>query len=63
MLEASGERSLRREALLTALERDFPPEEAEQQLDIASKWGRYAELFGYDDVQGRFFLEEIATPV
>ncbi len=58
MLEASGERALRRDVLLTALERDFPPDEAERQLDIASEWGRYAELFGYDDSQSRFFLEE-----
>ena len=36
---------------------------AELQLDIASKWGRYAELFGYDDAQGRFFLEDVAVTV
>ncbi len=63
MLEASGERSLRREVLLTAPERDFPPDEAELQLDITSKWGRYAELFGYDDTQRRFFLEDVTVTV
>ncbi|MGQ9925412.1 MAG: ABC transporter ATP-binding protein [Chloroflexaceae bacterium] len=64
MLQAAGDRALRWEVLLTALERDFPPEEAERQLDIASEWGRYAELFAYDDTEGVFFLEsrEAAAP-
>jgi len=57
MLQAAGDQALRWEVLLTALERDFPPEEAERQLDIASEWGRYAELFAYDDTEGVFFLE------
>ncbi len=64
MIQAAGDQALRWEVLLTALERDFPPEEAERQLDIASEWGRYAELFAYDDTEGVFFLEgrEAATP-
>jgi NitT/TauT family transport system ATP-binding protein len=49
--------------LLTAPERNFPPNEAELQLDIASKWGRYTELFGHDDAQQRFFLEDVAVTV
>lgn len=57
MLAVADDQSLRWEVLLTALERDFPPAEAERQLDIASEWGRYAELFAYDDAEGRFFLE------
>jgi NitT/TauT family transport system ATP-binding protein len=61
MLEASGERALRWEVLQTALERDFPPDEAERQLDTAMEWGRYAELFAYDDAEGRFFLDVPAT--
>jgi len=60
MIAAADNQSLRWEVLLTALEPEFPPEVAERQLDIALEWGRYAELFAYDDAEGRFFLE---TPV
>jgi NitT/TauT family transport system ATP-binding protein len=31
---------------------------AKDQLDIAVDWGRYAELFAYDDGSGELFLEE-----
>jgi NitT/TauT family transport system ATP-binding protein len=31
---------------------------ARDQLDIAVDWGRYAELFAYDDTTGELFLEE-----
>jgi NitT/TauT family transport system ATP-binding protein len=31
---------------------------AKDQLDIAVDWGRYAELFAYDDNTGELFLEE-----
>ena len=33
----------------------------EPQLDIAVNWGRYAELFAYDDSDREFYLEP-ATP-
>ncbi|MGQ9614009.1 MAG: ABC transporter ATP-binding protein [Chloroflexus sp.] len=57
MLTAADNQSLRWEVFLAALEREFPHTEAERQLDIALEWGRYAELFAYDDAEGRFFLE------
>lgn len=57
MLTAADNQSLRWEVFLAALEREFPTAEAERQLDIALEWGRYAELFAYDDAEGRFFLE------
>lgn len=57
MIAAADNQSLRWEVLLTALEPEFLPEVAERQLDIALEWGRYAELFAYDDAEGRFFLE------
>ncbi|MFN3374648.1 MAG: AAA-associated domain-containing protein, partial [Chloroflexus sp.] len=60
MIAAADNQSLRWEVLLTALEPEFPSEVAERQLDIALDGGRYAELFAYDDAEGRFFLE---TPV
>jgi NitT/TauT family transport system ATP-binding protein len=43
---------------LQSLERFFSPAEARRQLDTAIDWGRYAELFAYDDATGVFFLEE-----
>jgi NitT/TauT family transport system ATP-binding protein len=44
----------------TALEREFPPEEAERQVEIAIDWGRYAELFSYDD-SGEVLSLEVAN--
>ncbi len=38
------------------LEADFG-DKAEQQLDVAISWGRYAELFAYDDDTGELYLE------
>ncbi|MGB9739677.1 nitrate/sulfonate/bicarbonate ABC transporter ATP-binding protein [Chloroflexus sp.] len=63
MIAAADNQSLRWEVLRTALEPEFPPEVAEQQLDIALEWGRYAELFAYNDAEGRFFIETPTTVV
>jgi NitT/TauT family transport system ATP-binding protein len=57
-LTNSGSKRVRRETLLQKLEHCFSPEEAERQLDTAIDWGRYAELFAYDDQDGIFYLEE-----
>jgi NitT/TauT family transport system ATP-binding protein len=35
----------------------FSAEEAEDQLETAIDWGRYAELFAYDEDSGNLFLE------
>jgi NitT/TauT family transport system ATP-binding protein len=48
---------LREEEVLTALEGSFTPEEARRQLETATDWGRYAELFSYDDSEGVFYRE------
>jgi NitT/TauT family transport system ATP-binding protein len=39
------------------LQNDFG-EFAQDQLDTAVDWGRYAELFAYDDNTGELFLDE-----
>jgi NitT/TauT family transport system ATP-binding protein len=52
---------LREDHLLAALEQVFSPNEAWRQLDTAVDWGRYAELFAYDDDTGEFFIEEEAA--
>jgi NitT/TauT family transport system ATP-binding protein len=41
----------------TALELDFPAEEAERQLETIVNWGRYTELVAYDDTRDVFYLE------
>jgi NitT/TauT family transport system ATP-binding protein len=60
-LETSPEHRLQEDSLLADLERSFSVPEARRQLDTAIDWGRYAELFAYDDDDGEFFLEEEAS--
>jgi NitT/TauT family transport system ATP-binding protein len=57
LLKAAEGNELEREVILRALELEFPPEEAERQLDIIIEWGRYAELLSYDDDREVIFLE------
>ena len=45
-----------------ALEAHFLPEELDPQLSILVDWGRYAEIFAYDDNTEMFYLEP-ATPL
>lgn len=57
LLKASQQQQLDYGVVQTALELDFPREEAERQLEVATQWGRYAELMAYDDSQEIFYLE------
>jgi NitT/TauT family transport system ATP-binding protein len=57
LLRASERQRLKWDVIQTALELDFPPVEAEQQLEIAVDWGRYAEVLAYDDKESYIFLE------
>lgn len=51
-------------ALQEALEEEFPPAEAERQLETVVSWGRYAEFIAYDDSAGVLSLEPaVTTPV
>ncbi len=61
MLHAAEDRNLDRMIVQTALELEFPAEEAARQLDTAINWGRYAELFAYDDDTETLTLEEPDT--
>jgi NitT/TauT family transport system ATP-binding protein len=45
------------ELVLDILERYFTPQEAARQLNTAVDWGRYAELYSFDDPSGEIFLE------
>jgi NitT/TauT family transport system ATP-binding protein len=58
MLEKSDVHTLEWDVIQSALELEFPPEEAEKQVEIAVNWGRYAELISYDDAKGTISLEE-----
>jgi NitT/TauT family transport system ATP-binding protein len=62
MLTAADNKQMEWDVVEAALELDFPSEEAERQLDTVINWGRYAELFAYDEDAGRFYLEtEVIT--
>ncbi len=60
LLRAAHEQRLDREVIHTALELEFPPDVAAEQVDIAVDWGRYAELLAYDDTEEVFYLEPAA---
>ncbi len=57
-LQVSPTHTIRAERMLEQLEGSFSSEEARRQLDTAIDWGRYAELFAYDDNTDEFSLEE-----
>ena len=45
------------ELILDILEAHFTAQEAKRQLNTAIDWGRYAELYSYDEPSGEIFLE------
>ena len=49
MLEKADSHKLEWDVVQSALELDFPAEEAEKQVEVAVNWGRYAEIMSYDD--------------
>lgn len=57
MLTHSESRSLDWDVIHTALELEFPPDEAEKQLETLINWGRYAELISYNDDKALVYLE------
>jgi NitT/TauT family transport system ATP-binding protein len=44
--------------IIDDLEQSFSTEEARRQFETVVDWGRYAELFSYDDQAGEFRLDE-----
>lgn len=61
-LQAEGDQRLPYDYFLDRLRADFG-EYAEEQLDTAIAWGRYAELFAFDDATDELFIEEpVAAP-
>ena len=57
-LKAAPNRRVRRDVVLRELGSCFSADEAERQLDTAIDWGRYAELFAFDDQDGLFYQEQ-----
>lgn len=57
MLTHSENHALDWDVIQTALELEFPQEEAEKQLDTLINWGRYAELLSYNDDKALVYLE------
>ena len=59
LLSVAEGRRLKWDVVIRALELEFPPDEAEQQLETIVNWGRYAEVIAYDDATETIFLEEM----
>ncbi|MBX3057154.1 MAG: AAA-associated domain-containing protein [Anaerolineae bacterium] len=57
MLRATERKQLDWGVVQTALELEFSPQEAAQQLDILVDWGRYAEILAYNDDDEALYLE------
>jgi NitT/TauT family transport system ATP-binding protein len=57
-LEATPGHTLPEEYFLRLLEAHFGEDEAQSQLETAIDWGRYAELFTFQEERGIFRLEE-----
>ncbi len=56
MLTSAAGHHLDRDVFLTALALDFNPVEAPEQLVTSINWGRYAEMFGFDEDTNNVFL-------
>lgn len=57
MLRNANQQQLHVGVIRTALELEFPPEEASHQVEIIVDWARYAELLAYDDDTETLYLE------
>jgi NitT/TauT family transport system ATP-binding protein len=57
-LEKAPGHTLPEEYFLSLMEEHFDEDESQEQLDTAINWGRYAELFTFQNARGVFRLEE-----
>jgi NitT/TauT family transport system ATP-binding protein len=62
LLRKSDRQQLKWDVVQMALELEFPPHEAEKQLETAVTWGRYATVLAYEDDTGILSLEPEAAP-
>ncbi len=63
MLQNTPGHVLLEENVLSILEEHFGEEEAQAQLETAINWGRYAELFTFQEERGIFRLEEAEATI
>ncbi|MEH2453680.1 ABC transporter ATP-binding protein [Nostoc sp.] len=61
LLEVKNNQRIPEELVLDILESHFSPQEAERQLKTVVDWGRYAEIYGYDEPSGQIFLEQVVN--
>ena len=66
-LANKSDHSVSEEFFLDMLDEQFSEDECNRQLETAINWGRYAELFDWDDARRRFTLhqhegEDVAEP-
>ncbi|HEY1810655.1 MAG TPA: nitrate/sulfonate/bicarbonate ABC transporter ATP-binding protein [Acidobacteriaceae bacterium] len=57
-LRNKSDHSVPEDFFLDMLDEQFSDDECERQLETAINWGRYAELFDWDDGRRRFVLHE-----
>ncbi|MHB1683408.1 MAG: ABC transporter ATP-binding protein [Bacilli bacterium] len=58
VLQSKRNSQMPREFFLEILQKNLDREEADAQLDTLISWGRYAELFAYDEDSKLLYLEE-----
>ncbi len=61
VLQSKRNGQMPREFFLEILQKNLGREEADAQLDTLISWGRYAELFAYDEDSKLLYLEEAET--
>jgi NitT/TauT family transport system ATP-binding protein len=57
LLHGTEDKSLNKEIVLEHLAMLLPSEKPERQFITMVNWGRYAELFGYNKDEDRFYLD------
>jgi NitT/TauT family transport system ATP-binding protein len=58
LLRGQEDRSLTKEVLLSHLAMLLPDEAPEKMFTTVVNWGRFAELFGYNKDEDRFYLDQ-----
>lgn len=58
VLESKANHKMPKEFFIEIMEKHFSPEEAAHRLDTLIDWGRYAEIFYYDEDTGQLLLED-----
>jgi len=59
-LESKSDHTVPEEFFLDMLDEQFSEEEGLRQMETATAWGRYAELFDFDSGRRRFVLPDVS---